>query len=167
VSGKGAACQAGTAGRAGHNPLMPDRPSPPAPAPRRPLSALRRGLYLALALLSLLLGVLGVFLPVLPTTPFVLLAAWAAARSSPRLLAWLENHTVFAPMIRDWRRGGVVSRRAKWMASAMMAASAAYLLWSTHPRWASGLATACMACVAVWLWRRPEGPLGPAVARQD
>ena len=71
---------------------------------------------------ALLLGVVGAFLPVLPTTPFVLLAAWAAARSSPWLLNWLENHTVFAPMIRDWRRGGVVSRRAKWMATVMMGA---------------------------------------------
>ena len=86
-----------------------------------------RYLLLATGWLSVALGVLGIFLPVLPTTPFVLLAAWAAARSSPRLLRWLETHTVFAPMIRDWRRGGVVSRRAKWMASLMMAASGAYL----------------------------------------
>ena len=137
---------------------MPDT-NPPTPATvesARPWQALRRGFYLALALASLVLGVLGAFLPVLPTTPFVLLAAWAAARSSPRLLAWLETHTVFAPMIRDWRRGGVVSRRAKWMATLMMGASGAYLLWSSHPRWAAWLAIVCMACVATWLWRRPE-----------
>ncbi len=125
-------------------------------AVQAPLSALRRGLYLALALISLLLGIVGAFLPVLPTTPFVLLAAWAAARSSPRLLHWLETHTVFAPMIRDWRRGGVVSRRAKWMASVMMAASGTYLLLSSHPRWAAWVAIVCMSTVATWLWRRPE-----------
>ena len=144
----------------GHNPTMPDATPPSAPPPslRTHLSALRRGVYLALALVSLLLGIVGAFLPVLPTTPFVLLAAWAAARSSPRLLNWLETHTVFAPMIRDWRRGGVVSRRANWMASVMMAASGAYLLWSTHPRWAAWLAIVCMTCVAAWLWRRPEQP---------
>lgn len=137
---------------------MPDTPAPPdrSPAGLTPLSALRRGFYLALALLSLLLGIVGAFLPVLPTTPFVLLAAWAAARSSPRLLHWLEHHTVFAPMIRDWRRGGVVSRRAKWMASLMMSASGLYLLLGGHPRWAAWLAIACMACVALWLWRCPE-----------
>lgn len=139
---------------------MPDPHAPSArhPVLRAPLSTLRRGVYLVLALVSLLLGIVGAFLPVLPTTPFVLLAAWAAARSSPRLLNWLETHTVFAPMIRDWRHGGVVSRRAKWMASGMMSASGAYLLWSAHPRWAAWLAIVCMTCVAAWLWRRPEQP---------
>jgi uncharacterized membrane protein YbaN (DUF454 family) len=115
-----------------------------------------RWFYAGLALLCLLLGILGAFLPVLPTTPFILLSAWAAARSSPRLLAWLEGHTAFGPMIRDWRRGGVVRRRAKWIASIFMGASAIYLLLSSHPRWVCWLAIACMASVAFWLWRRPE-----------
>lgn len=137
---------------------MSSDPTPPHDAAglARPLSALARAVYLALALLFLALGILGAFLPVLPTTPFILLSAWAAARSSPRLLHWLEHHTAFGPMIRDWRRGGVVSRKAKWMSSGFMAASGAYLLWSSHPRWAAWTAIGCMSCVAIWLWRRPE-----------
>ena len=135
----------------------PSLPQPDqAPGYAAPLSLLLRWVYLGLALLFLLLGVVGIFLPVLPTTPFILLAAWAAARSSPRLLVWLEEHTVFGPMIRDWRRSGVVRRRAKWMATLVMAASGAYLLLSAHPRWAAWLAITCMGSVAVWLWRRPE-----------
>jgi len=118
--------------------------------------ALLRWAYLLLALLFLLLGVVGAFLPVLPTTPFILLAAWAAARSSPRLLAWLENHTAFGPMIVDWRRGGVVRRRAKWLATLMMSLAALYLLLAPHPRWAAALAIGCMIAVGVWLWQRPE-----------
>ncbi len=129
-------------------------PLPPPPVPRR--LPLVRWLYLSLALLCLALGVIGIFLPVLPTTPFILLSAWAAARSSPRLLAWLENHTAFGPMIRDWRRGGVVRRHAKWAATVVMGASAFYLLLAVRPLWASGLAIACMATVLQWLWRRPE-----------
>jgi uncharacterized membrane protein YbaN (DUF454 family) len=137
---------------------MSSDPTPPHDASglARPLSALARAVYLALALLFLGLGILGAFLPVLPTTPFILLSAWAAARSSPRLLHWLEHHTAFGPMIRDWRRGGVVSRKAKWMSSGFMAASGAWLLWSSHPRWAAWAAIGCMSCVAIWLWRRPE-----------
>lgn len=110
----------------------------------------------ALAVLSLVLGFLGLFLPILPTTPFVLLAAWAAARSSPRMLAWLENHRLFGQMLRDWRQGGVVSRKAKWGATTVMSISAVFLLFTVPKLWAAAGAIACMAAVLLWLWRRPE-----------
>ena len=143
-------------------------PQPPSssPSPPTPHQVLTRWLLLALALISLLLGVIGIFVPVLPTTPFILLSAWAAARSSPRLLAWLEDHTAFGPMIRDWRRGGVVRRRAKWAATVVMSASGAYLLLSSHPRWVAGLAITCMTAVALWLWRRPEPADRPEVEQR-
>jgi uncharacterized membrane protein YbaN (DUF454 family) len=128
-------------------------PLPPPPVPRR--QPLVRWLYLSLALLCLALGVVGIFLPVLPTTPFILLAAWAATRSSPRLLRWLEQHRAFGPLLRDWRRGGVVRRPSKWAASVVMGASAVLLLLYV-PCWAALLAMACMACVLAWLWFRPE-----------
>ena len=77
-------------------------------------SLLTRWLLVTLALVSLLLGLIGLFLPVLPTVPFILLSAWAATRSSPRLLAWLERHSAFEPMLIEWRRGDV----AAWCAGA-------------------------------------------------
>ncbi len=130
------------------------------PAPSGKLASthplLTRWLLLALAVLSLALGVIGIFLPVLPTVPFILLSAWAAARSSPRLLAWLESHTSFGPMLTEWRRGGVVRRRAKWAATGVMGASAAIMLVVVPHRWVALLAIGCMACVLAWLWRRPE-----------
>ncbi|WP_313918950.1 YbaN family protein [Tahibacter sp.] len=67
---------------------------------------------MALAVVALALGVAGFFLPVLPTVPFVLLAAFAAARGSERLHAWMRNHASFGPMLRDWEREGAVSLRA-------------------------------------------------------
>jgi len=136
-------------------PSPPPRSSP-AQALVAPLSQRARWVYFGLALFFLLLGVIGALVPVLPTTPFILLAAWAAARSSPRLLDWLENHTAFGPMISDWRRGGVVRRRAKWFATLAMSASALYLLYGVRPLRAALLAIACLAGVLVWLWRRPE-----------
>jgi len=135
----------------------PSRHQPDLPAePAAPLPLVTRWALLVLALLSLALGVVGIFVPVLPTVPFVLLSAWAAARSSPRLLAWLESHTSFGPMLVEWRRGGVVRRRAKWTATAVMGASAAIMLGVVPQRWVAGLAIGCMAGVLVWLWRRPE-----------
>lgn len=126
------------------------------PIPAAPLPAAVRGALFALALLSLALAIVGVFLPVLPTVPFVLLAAWAAARSSPRLTRWLERHPRLGPMILDWRRGGVVRRGAKWTATVLMALSAASMLFLFRGSWLPYVAIACMAIVLGWLWRRPE-----------
>lgn len=126
-------------------------PSSLAPTP------LARWLLLALAIVSLGLGIAGIFLPILPTTPFVLLAAWAAARSSPRLSAWLESHPRFGPVLRDWRTSGVVRRRTKWTATVVMAGSAVIILLTVRKPWIAGFAIASMGCVLLWLWRRPEG----------
>ncbi len=122
------------------------------PAPSRAA----RWFFLSLALVSLALGIIGIFLPVLPTVPFILLAAWAAARSSPRLLQWLENHRRFGPAISDWRRGGVVARKSKWLATVLMAASTVIMLLTVGPRWFILLAIAIIASVLAWLWQRPE-----------
>lgn len=131
-------------------------PTGPGPADRAPLPALVRAALLALALLSLGLAVVGIFLPIVPTVPFVLLAAWAAARSSPKLNAWLERHPHLGPMIIDWREGGRVRRGAKWTASALMGLSSVSMLALFRDHWLPYAAIACMTIVLVWLWRRPE-----------
>lgn len=117
---------------------------------------LRSLLWRALALLSLTLGLIGLVLPVLPTVPFLLLAAWAAGKGWPALETWLLNHARFGPPIRSWRERGAVPRRAKWLASLMMAFSAALLALSPlHLAVKIGV-PALMLAVAIWLWRRPE-----------
>lgn len=132
------------------------------PAPHTaPAAAIERRWYIrwllrALALLSLCLGILGVFVPGLPTTVFILIAGWAAMRSSPRMHAWLWNHRLFGPMLQNWQAGGFVSRRAKRSAAAMMAVCAAILWLTPTPMWVRILASTCMAAVLLWLWRRPE-----------
>lgn len=130
---------------------MPDLPPDPPP------SRLRWAWWL-LAWLSLGLGLLGVVLPVLPTVPFILLSAYAAARGSRKLHAWLVGHARFGPMIGDWQRHGAVSRRAKRLAVAMMAL-AAVIMFLTAPRWwMAATGTGIMVVVAAWLWTRPEPP---------
>ena len=114
-----------------------------------------------LAYASLAVGIVGVFVPGLPTTVFVLVAAWAAARGSDRLHRWLHAHPRFGPVIRDWNANGAVSREAKKAASWTMLACAAVLVavmvrFPAHHWWMTALPIACMAVVAAWLWRRPE-----------
>jgi uncharacterized membrane protein YbaN (DUF454 family) len=118
----------------------------------------RRWAWWLLAWGSLVLGLVGVVVPGLPTVPFVLLSAYAAARGSERLHGWLLAHPRFGPMIREWQAHGAVSRRAKWLATAMMSV-ASLLMFATAPRWwMAATGTAIMAVVATWLWRRPEPP---------
>ena len=114
------------------------------------------GRALLLAETCLALGVIGVIVPGLPSTVFVLMAAWAAARSSPRLYRWLWFHPLFGSMLRNWANGGRVSRHAKWSASVLMALCAIILLVIDTPRWAAYSGCGFMACVLTWLWLRPE-----------
>jgi len=119
-------------------------------------SRLLRWVWLGVAMLSLGVACVGLVLPGLPSTEFVLLAAWAAARSSPRLHQWLLQHKIFGAMLRHWADGKRLSRRAKWAATVSMSLCAALLLWTVPHPWLVTLALVSMACVLVWLWFRPE-----------
>jgi len=149
--------------KAGPRDAVPPRARAAAQADDAPLRLARtraaRALLTALALASLGVAILGLFIPGLPSTEFVLLAAWAAAKGSPRLHAWLLGHRVFGPMLYNWHHGRMVSRRAKWSATAAMTVCAGVLLYGMHRPWLAYAAIACMACVLAWLWRRPEPPV--------
>lgn len=122
----------------------------------QPASGFRRVLWLVLAYVALALACVGAVLPVVPTTPFVLLAAFAAARGSRRLHDRLLAHRVFGPLIRDWRAGGAVARRAKVAAVGTMAASVAIMLAIGVPARVVALSGVPMVLVSVWLCARPE-----------
>lgn len=134
--------------------MPPDHAAADAP----PRFARLRPLWLVAAYLSLALGLIGVVLPGLPTVPFVLLASYCAARGSRRLHDWLRGHPRFGKMICEWEEHGAVSRRAKWLASTMMAVCSALMWLSPSPFWAWATGSGIMLCVAVWLWFRPEPP---------
>ena len=137
--------------------------SPPLdePALSRPV----RWLLKLVAVVSLTLGLIGIFVPIMPTVPFILLAAWAATKSSPRLAHWLENHPRMGPPIREWRHGGVVRRSAKWYATVMMSAAGVSLLVFARPLWVPISAITLMTAVGIWLWLRPERIPGSESAR--
>jgi uncharacterized membrane protein YbaN (DUF454 family) len=134
---------------------VPRDPIPGAEEPSIPKLGALRWLWLSFALLALGLGIIGIFVPGLPTVPFVLLASFFASRGSHRLHAWLYRHVVFGPMIRVWEREGAVSRRAKRIALVSMLL-ASLVMAAFAPTWGWAIGSACMAMVAVWLWRRPE-----------
>jgi uncharacterized membrane protein YbaN (DUF454 family) len=129
------------------------RPQVPAPPPQ--MRGWKRRLLQVLAVVSLGVACVGVVTPGLPTIEFVLLAAWAAARSSPRLHAWILRHRIFGPLLAHWQ-AGKLPRRAKWAATATMSLAGLFAAL-TIPHWPSvAIIVGCMAAVLVWLWHRPE-----------
>ena len=73
-------------------------------------------MWLLAGLVSVAVGAVGVVLPLLPTTPFLLIAAFAFARSSSRLDRWLREHRTFGSLIDNWHRDGSIDRKTKRIA---------------------------------------------------
>jgi len=117
---------------------------------------LTRHLWLAGGLISLALGAIGALLPILPTVPFMILAAFCFARSSPRLERYLTEHRLFGPHILAWRDKGAISRRGKRAALAAFAVSIV-LAFAFAPMPAPLVTVAAAAITGTWIWTRPEG----------
>jgi uncharacterized membrane protein YbaN (DUF454 family) len=114
-----------------------------------------RTAYFAAGALALLLGAIGLFLPLLPTIPFVILAAFCFARSSPRLEARLLAHPTLGPHIIAWRSRGAISRKGKSAALLAFAASALIGLLALRFPWSFAPLAASLIGGA-WIATRPE-----------
>lgn len=116
-----------------------------------------RFVYIVIGCLAVALGVVGIFLPLLPTTPFLLLATWAFARSSPRLETWLATHPRLGPPLAAWRERGAIPARAKMIAIPTMAASLVYvLLVPSIPVYGKVAAALLLASCATFILTRPS-----------
>jgi uncharacterized membrane protein YbaN (DUF454 family) len=116
-----------------------------------------KAIWFIIGWLSLVLGVIGAALPLLPTVPFLLLAAFCFARSSARVHDWLLNHPRLGPPIADWRDGGAIGRRAKWLASGSIAAAFAVSLIIGVAGWVLAAQAATLCAVSLFIWTRPDG----------
>ena len=118
----------------------------------------QRGFWFAVGWAALALGAVGVMLPILPTTPFVILAAFAFGKSSPRLRAWLENSRAFGPVIADWRSHGAIAPRVKALAIAMMVAVFGISVAMGLALFVLVVQAGCMTVAAAFILSRPSGP---------
>ena len=117
----------------------------------------RRLIYLGVGWLSLGMAVAGVILPILPTTPMLLVAAWAFGKSSPELAERIRNHKVFGPSVRDWQDHGVIALRAKSLAIGIMALMGVWLWgFGNLPLWLNLLISAIMTGAAAFVGSRPS-----------
>ena len=72
-----------------------------------------RVLWFSAGLLAVVLGTLGMFLPLLPTVPFLLLAVFCFARSSPAWAAKILHHPFIGKPLREWLQYKGVRKKDK------------------------------------------------------
>ena len=118
--------------------------------------SLTRLAWLALGAVSLGLGAVGVVLPLLPTTPFVILAAFAFARSAPSLHLWLMRNRTFGPIIADWQASGAIAPRYKGLALVMMSGALGLTVAMGLHGIVLTVQTICMAMAATFILSRPS-----------
>jgi uncharacterized membrane protein YbaN (DUF454 family) len=117
-----------------------------------------RPLWFVIGLAATACGIAGAVLPLLPTKPFLLLAAFAFARSSPRLHDWLVTHPMLGPPIENWRAHGAIARRVKFLAVIVMTATLAASVLAGLDGWIILLQAGVMASVATFILSCPSGP---------
>jgi hypothetical protein len=115
----------------------------------------RNPFYLIFAYACVGLGIIGAFLPLLPTTPFLLLAAWAAPKGSPALHRWLYEHPKFGSALVAWEQERAVSARAKWTACILMAVSWVIMYVQTASWIVPAITGVLFVAVAGFLVSRP------------
>ena len=117
---------------------------------------LRRIIYLGVGWLSLGMAFAGIILPILPTTPMLLVAAWAFGKSSPELAEKIRSHRIFGPAVRDWQDHGVIALKAKSLAISIMALMGAWLwVYGNLPVWLTLLLCAVMVAAGFYVGSRP------------
>ncbi|WP_295042806.1 YbaN family protein [uncultured Paracoccus sp.] len=115
-----------------------------------------RRVWYVLGMIALALGIVGIALPVMPTVPFLLLAAAAFARSSPRLERRILDHPTYGPPVRAWRERGAIGRLAKIWATLAMACGVGFSLLAGMPLWVVAVQAMICTAVAAFVVTRPE-----------
>ena len=115
-----------------------------------------RYIWLLAGLVAVAIGAVGVVLPLLPTTPFLLVAAFAFARSSKRLDRWLREHRTFGPLINNWHRDGSIDRSTKRTALIVIVATPIVSWLLDAPPWVVACQVVVLSAAAVFIATRPS-----------
>ena len=118
----------------------------------------KRIALITVGIIALALGGVGIFVPLLPTTPLVLVAAFAFANSSEMLHQWLLDHNVFGPLIDNWRRHRTISRTAKAMSVLSMVAILVISWFMGINLPIIAVQALVLGCAAAFILTRPSFP---------
>ena len=123
----------------------------------RPAHRVARWAWFAGGWVAVGIGSIGIVVPGLPTTVFFIVAAACFSRSSPRFEQWVLSRPGIGPMVRDYRAGLGMPRRAKVAAIASIAVVCGLSAFVARERWwlSVVIAAAGVAGVVWILWRVP------------
>ena len=111
--------------------------------------------YMSIGFLCVAMAYIGFVTPGIPFSIFLVIAAWAFAKSSPKMEAWLYNHPWFGKFLTNWNTKRVFPTKGKYAMILVMASTLAFTWFSTGNAKAVLYSGVFMAGVAVWAWRYP------------
>jgi len=129
-------------------------------------SLIKKYLYMTLGLFCVGVAYIGFIVPGIPFSIFLVIAAWAFAKSSDKLHAWIYNHPWFGEFLTNWTEKQVFPTRGKYAMILVMSSSLAFLWFTTYNINAVIWSGTFMLLVAVWAWRFP-GSLQEYNRRKD
>lgn len=116
---------------------------------------MQRTILIIIGWLAVVLATFGVVLPLLPTTPFLLLAAWCFARSSPRFHYWLLYRSWFGGYLRHWQQHRALPPGAKLRAIVFIVITFAVSLYLVNILWVRLFLLLMMGALLFFMWRMP------------
>lgn len=116
---------------------------------------MQRTILIIIGWLAVVLATFGVVLPLLPTTPFLLLAAWCFARSSPRFHHWLLYRSGFGGYLRHWQKHRALPPGTKPKAMVFIVVTFAVSLYLVNILWVRLFLLTMMCALLIFMWRMP------------
>ena len=111
--------------------------------------------YMGIGFICVGLAYIGIVTPGIPFSIFLVIAAWAFAKSSPKMEAWLYNHPWFGKFLTNWNTKRVFPTKGKYAMIIVMASTLVFTWFTTGNANAVMYSGLFMLGVAVWAWRYP------------
>jgi len=119
------------------------------------MNQIKKYIYMGIGFLCVGLAYIGIVTPGIPFSIFLVIAAWAFAKSSPRMEKWLYNHPWFGKFLTNWNKKRVFPTKGKYLMVLVMASTIIFTWFATENlkeiMWSGG----AMVLVAIWAWRYP------------
>ena len=120
------------------------------------MKAIYRYFLIFLGWTCVCIAFIGIFVPGIPTTPLLLVALWAFAKTSKRFHRWLINHKRFGPILTNWENHKVVPKKAKIIMVIFQIFAVIMLYWYTQSLLYSSLLAIVLIFVAKYVLSLPN-----------